>query len=202
VAQVKQLRTELQTAMTDSKAQRSENERLRQREAAIDQRISTALETERANLRRDQERLASDRQQAEGLLEDIQRRLESIGSRGEHADLPVGLGLREGDAEGMPGTGIAGMRWVEPDDARASDARSGAGAQLSFPTRFGPAQRTLDNTIETVADAGTRVVRQPVWWARRARTAPRRSIRAEQLHPDGVGRHDRAHWPGGRSTGR
>ena len=29
VAQVKQLRTELQTAMTDSKAQRSENERLR-----------------------------------------------------------------------------------------------------------------------------------------------------------------------------
>jgi integrating conjugative element protein (TIGR03752 family) len=156
VAQVKQLRTELQTAMTDSKAQRSENERLRQREAAIDQRISTALETERANLRRDQERLASDRQQAEGLLEDIQRRLESIGSRGEHADLPVGLGLREGDAEGMPGTGIAGMRWVEPDDARASDARSGAGAQLSFPTRFGPAQRTLDNTIETVADAGTR----------------------------------------------
>ena len=74
VAQVKQLRTELQTAMTDSKAQRSENERLRQREAAIGQRISTALETERANLRRDQERLTSDRQQAEGLLEDIQRR--------------------------------------------------------------------------------------------------------------------------------
>jgi len=42
VAQVKQLRTELQTATTDNKSQREENQRLRQRESAIDQRIGTA----------------------------------------------------------------------------------------------------------------------------------------------------------------
>jgi integrating conjugative element protein (TIGR03752 family) len=152
VAQVKQLRTELQTATSDNQSQRAENERLRQREGAIDQRISSALEAERANLRRDQERLAGERQQTEGLLEDLQRRLESIGNRGGHADLPVGLGLRDGDGEGFGSE--AGTRWVEPDDAREPKGRSGAGP--SFPTSFGPAQRTLEHTVDTVADAGAR----------------------------------------------
>ena len=152
VAQVKQLRTELQTAMSENQSQRAENERLRQREGAIDQRISSALETERANLQRDQERLAGERQQTEGLLEDLQRRLESIGNRGGHGDLPVGLGLRDGDGEGFGSE--AGTRWVEPDDARQPEGRSNTGP--SFPTSFGPAQRTLENTVETVTDAGAR----------------------------------------------
>ena len=43
VAQVKQLRTELQTALTDNKSQREENQRLRQRENSIDQRINLSL---------------------------------------------------------------------------------------------------------------------------------------------------------------
>src|SRR5690606_12770227 len=41
VAQVRQLRTELQSALTENKAQRDENERLRQREGAIDRRIQS-----------------------------------------------------------------------------------------------------------------------------------------------------------------
>ncbi|OPA61156.1 conjugal transfer protein, partial [Pseudomonas aeruginosa] len=82
VAQVKQLRTELQTALSDNKSQREENQRLRQRENSIDQRINSALETERSNLRRDQQQAASERQQTEGLLADLQRRLEGIGGRG------------------------------------------------------------------------------------------------------------------------
>ena len=153
VAQVKQLRTELQTALSDNKSQREENQRLRQRENAIDQRINSALEAERANLRRDQEQAASARQQTEGLLADLQRRLDSIGGRdGGHADLPVGLGLRDGDEAGMEG----GVRWVEPDDAKKAEGRSGANGGLSFPTSFGPAQRTLETTAETVGNAGAR----------------------------------------------
>lgn len=152
VATVRQLRTELQTSMTDNKAQREENQRLRQREGAIDQRISTALESERATLRRDQERVAGERQQTEGLLQDLQRRMENIG--GGHADLPVGLGLREGDGDGFAGDG--GIHWVEPDDARETDGRNGKSSSLSFPPRFGPAQKTLENTAEHVADAGAK----------------------------------------------
>lgn len=153
VAQVKQLRTELQTALSDNKSQREENQRLRQRENSIDQRINSALETERSNLRRDQQRATSDRQQTEGLLADLQRRLDSIGGRGGgHADLPVGLGLRDGDEVGME----AGVRWVEPDDAKKTDARESSSSNTSFPTGFGPAQSKLATTAQTVADAGAR----------------------------------------------
>ena len=153
VAQVKQLRTELQTALSDNKSQREENQRLRQRENSIDQRINSALETERSNLRRDQQQAASERQQTEGLLADLQRRLETIGGRGGgHADLPVGLGLRDGDETGMEG----GVRWVEPDDAKKAEGSGSSSGAMSFPTSFGPAQRTLETTAETVANAGAR----------------------------------------------
>lgn len=153
VAQVKQLRTELQTALSDNRSQREENQRLRQRENAIDQRISSALESERSNLRRDQQQAASARQQTEGLLADLQQRLDSIGGRGGgHADLPVGLGLRDGDEAGMEG----GMRWVEPDDAKQSDGRGRPNGSISFPTSFGSAQSTLETTAQTVANAGAR----------------------------------------------
>lgn len=151
VAQVRQLRTELQTATADNRTQREENQRLRQRESTIDQRINTALESERANLRRDQEQFSSERQQTEGLLADLQRRLDSIGSSG-HADLPVGLGLRDGDAEGFGNE--ATIRWVEPDDARQTAGRNSNTAR-SFPTSFGPAQKTLDTTVERVTRAST-----------------------------------------------
>ena len=153
VAQVKQLRTELQTALSDNRSQREENQRLRQRENTIDQRISSALESERSNLRRDQQQAASARQQTEGLLDDLQQRLDSIGGRGGgHADLPVGLGLRDGDEAGMEG----GMRWVEPDDAKQSDGRGRSNGGINFPTSFGSAQSTLETTAQTVANAGAR----------------------------------------------
>ncbi|HHA2520532.1 TPA: TIGR03752 family integrating conjugative element protein [Stenotrophomonas maltophilia] len=153
VAQVKQLRTELQTALSDNRSQREENQRLRQRESAIDQRISSALESERSDLRRDQQQAASARQQTEGLLADLQQRLDSIGGRGGgHADLPVGLGLRDGDEAGMEGS----MRWVEPDDAKQSDGRGRSNGGINFPTSFGSAQSTLETTAQTVANAGAR----------------------------------------------
>ena len=44
VAQVKQLRAELQTALNDNRNQKSENERMRALESAIDQRIQSALD--------------------------------------------------------------------------------------------------------------------------------------------------------------
>ena len=62
VAQVKQLRNELQTALTDNKNQKAENERMRAREGAIDQRIQTALDGERNRLQQDREQVANDRQ--------------------------------------------------------------------------------------------------------------------------------------------
>src|SRR3546814_16308353 len=71
VGQVKQLRTELQGAMADNTTQKSENERLRQREGSIDRRIQSALETERNQWRNDREQVSGERQQAQALLQDL-----------------------------------------------------------------------------------------------------------------------------------
>ena len=61
VAQVKQLRTELQTALSDNRQHKAENERLRTREGAIDQRIQNALDSERRRLEQERTQAASDR---------------------------------------------------------------------------------------------------------------------------------------------
>src|SRR3546814_6615313 len=89
------------------------------------------------SLQRDQAKIANERQQTEGLLQDLQRRLESLGN----TDLPVGLGLREGDADGLGAD--AGIRWVEPDDAQQDDGRNRS-SSLSFPTSFRSEEHTSE----------------------------------------------------------
>ena len=194
VAQVKQLRNELQTALNDNKNQKTENERMRARESAIDQRIQSALDGERGRLQQDREQLAGDRQQTQGLLQDLQRRLDGLSGKSGQADLPVGLGLEEGDGKNFGGNqgGSArntnGTRWVEPDDAKPS-AKNGSSGGLNFPTSFGPAQKTLSDTADgvasTVADAGSRAVG--------ASAAGLHG--AVELDADGLDRDDRADRP-------
>ncbi|WP_261154723.1 TIGR03752 family integrating conjugative element protein, partial [Serratia ficaria] len=153
VGQVKQLRTELQGAMADNRTQKAENERLRQREGAIDRRIQSALETERNQLKNDREQVASERQQAQGLLQDLQRQFENLSNKNGNADLPVGLGLEPGD-----GPGSEGVRWIEPEDAR-SDGKNrapGTAGGFTFPNSFGPAQKTLETAGDKVVDAGSK----------------------------------------------
>ncbi|MCS9087150.1 TIGR03752 family integrating conjugative element protein, partial [Pseudomonas aeruginosa] len=156
VAQVRQLRTELQTALSDNKVQRDENQRLRQREGAIDQRIQSALDSERNQLHQDRQQLSSERQQTQGLLQQLQQRLDAIGQEG-HADLPVGLGLEPSD--GLPGDTL---RWIEPEDRRDDQpGTTGTAGSFSFPTRFGPAQKTLETTASSAVDAGRRAAGVP-----------------------------------------
>ncbi|MBX3705011.1 MAG: TIGR03752 family integrating conjugative element protein [Pseudomonadales bacterium] len=150
VAQVRQLRTELQTALSDNRNQRAENDRLRQRERSIEQRIQNVLDTERAQLRQDREQAVSERQQAQGLLQDLQRQFEGLGGRAGHTDLPIGLGLEDGDDQHF---GRDGVRWIEPDDARPAEGRSGSRGGFSFPNDFSPAGETLDAASETLGRA-------------------------------------------------
>ncbi|AFM32520.1 MULTISPECIES: TIGR03752 family integrating conjugative element protein [Stutzerimonas stutzeri subgroup] len=155
VAQVKQLRTELQTALGDNRQHKAENERLRARESAIDQRIQSALEGERNRLEQERTQVASDRQQTQGLLQDLQRQLDGLAGKGGPSDLPVGLGLEEGDGQRLDRS-TSGTQWVEPDDAKVY-ARNGSKAP-SFPQSFGPAQKSLSAAVESVADVGSSAV--------------------------------------------
>jgi integrating conjugative element protein (TIGR03752 family) len=149
VAQVKQLRTELQTALGDNKGQKEDDERLRQREQSIDQRIQTALDSERARLQQERNAVASEQQQTQGLLQDLQRRLDGLGQSSGNIDLPIGLGLRDGDGDAFVRDEV---RWVEPEDAKPNERTSSSTSDkgFSFPTQF---RSAVDATANTVADS-------------------------------------------------
>ncbi|MDR6609058.1 TIGR03752 family integrating conjugative element protein [Pseudomonas synxantha] len=148
VAQVKQLRGELKKSIADDQKQDGETAQLRHLEDTVEQRIQDALETERHRLQ--EERATTDNGQLEthGLLQELQQRLDSLSQRENDLDLPVGLGLQEGDGKGFGNR----TRWIEPDDAKPNaNTVSSQENGFSFPTQFGPAQRTLDNVAGAVA---------------------------------------------------
>lgn len=154
VAQVKQLRTELQTALSENKTQREENARLRQREGAIDQRIQSALDDERKQLRQDREQFTTERQKTQGLLDDLQQRFDELGNDEE---LPVGLGLESGAV-----TSSETIHWVEPGDVR-DESQGGTNKRntVSFPTSFGSAQQALNTGIKNAVVTGRQVTVAP-----------------------------------------
>jgi len=151
VAQVKQLRGELQGALKSNQQEKAENERLRQREGAIDQRVQSALQDGR-------EQLAETQRQTRGLIEELQQRMESLGN----TDLPVGLGLEDSDSQGLVRDQLI---WIEPEDGR--DPANKPYKPLAFPTSFGPAQKTLEDTAARL-DSASKALRketalQPVY---------------------------------------
>lgn len=156
VGEVKDLRSELKEVIDESKEQKASTERMRQRESSIEQRIQTALNSERERSSKDREQTESELQQTQSLLQDLRRRLDGIGSKAAHTDLPVGLGLEEGDTDHSDSDGV---RWIEPQDARRKNSKSQvskAESEFQFPTSFESApdraQKTLDTAAERITD--------------------------------------------------
>ena len=143
VAQVKQLRGELQGALKSNQQEKAENERLRQREGAIEQRIQSALQDGR-------EQLSETQRQTSGLINDLQQRLESL----SNTDLPVGLGLEVGDAVDLQRDQLI---WIEPQDGR--DPTPKPNKPLTFPNSFGPAQKPLEDTTARL-DTASKALRE------------------------------------------
>ncbi|CAJ5349100.1 integrating conjugative element protein, PFL_4705 family [Burkholderia pseudomallei] len=161
VGQVKALRGEIQAAVNDNQAQRTENERLHQRESDIDQRIQSAVNAERDRQRNERDQTESDNQQTQGLLQDLERRLDSLDHK-NGTDLPVGLGLRDGDGAGFAG---GDLQWTEPADktpqgtkrngessAPSTSAVGGFGSADTAPARQTLASSTVTNADDAVTD--------------------------------------------------
>jgi integrating conjugative element protein (TIGR03752 family) len=137
VAQVKQLRKELKNARGESLPS-SDPESLRLFEERIEQRIELALASERQ--RNEAERSGSENEaDSHNLLQELQRRLDSLSQGGTGAEIPLGFGLQEVDGQRFD----KGIRWFEPEDGKPKDDSDAAEQSFSFPTRFGPAQKTL-----------------------------------------------------------
>lgn len=151
VAQVRQLRNELKTALSDNSDQRAENNRLRQREQAIDKRIQNALASERAQLHRNREQITSERQQTESMLQDLQRELDGLINRTNHSDLPIGLGLDEGDGQDFRSDGV---HWIEPDDIKHK--KSDNPGEFKLPNDFHPTNKTSEQTTRSNKNPSSR----------------------------------------------
>ncbi|WP_397458522.1 TIGR03752 family integrating conjugative element protein [Pseudomonas asplenii] len=130
VAQVKQLRTELKNALKGNQQEKAENERLRQREGALEQRVQSTLKNER-------EQANESRRQTHQLLQELQERLESLGT----TDIPAGLGLEDSDRQDLLRDR---MTWIEPQDGRALPLKGPSTSNLS--SVLGAAQKPLETT--------------------------------------------------------
>ncbi len=128
VGQVKQMRSELQAQLKENTTHKAEIERLRQLEREIEQRVHSTLSAEQERLRQARHQTANEQQRTKTLIDDLQRRLENLGKSSTQPDLPVGLGLER--AEKDP------IFWIEPQDAKPQDARSGLAQASVFPTSF------------------------------------------------------------------
>lgn len=128
VGQVKQLRQELQDTRLSYQDQKVENKRLRARETNIDQKINSALNSEKERLRQEQQRNAQAQQQANKLLGELQNRISSLGNK--PSELPIGLGLEPSQA--VPETVI----WVEPSDVKPIQNPRNQNAGNPFATSF------------------------------------------------------------------
>lgn len=165
VSQVKELRNEVEVAVKENKAHKTENERLRQSERTIDQRIQNALTAERDRLAKERQKVDSDQAQTKTLLQDLQRKLDGVGGKSGHktSDLPIGLGLD--DSEETSGAAPPSLKWVEPDDQRPPSTRGGSLSKKvsSFgETTFKPAaesaHRALDSAADTLGESGLKPV--------------------------------------------
>ena len=144
VAQVKQLRNELQIAARDNQNQKTENERLRARESGIEQRVQSALDEEKTHLNKEREASAAQRLEAQNLLQNLQTRLDNLSTGRHETDLPVGFGLEEGGGQAFQDTPT---QWIEPT---GKTGKSRTALPAGMPA--GPAgQKSLDIDFTRVA---------------------------------------------------
>jgi integrating conjugative element protein (TIGR03752 family) len=152
VAQVKALRGELKAAVEDNTTQKAENDRLRQRESSLDQRIQSALSAERAQWRAEHDRQG---RQTETLLEELKSRVDSMDNPpARREELPVGLGL--GDKDGATD---ADVLWIEPQDTLPGGVRKDAAKTVAPPKHFGESEHLADDTSDAPANESRRVAR-------------------------------------------
>lgn len=158
VAQVRQLRAELKRTISENELRTGAPESLGQFADVIEQRIQLALENERRRIQEEKSTTDDGNAETQWLLQDLQRQLSTLQQPDDPSDLPLGLGLQDGDGTAFKN----GTRWIEPDDAIPKEsANTSNEPSFSFPTRFGPAQNPLSDiannfATRAIGDLGSR----------------------------------------------
>ena len=118
-AQIKQMRQELQAAVAENKQHKADNDRLKQRESTLDQRIQSAIDAERERQQKDHSQSASDQHETHELVRELKNRLDGMKGAASAADLPIGFGLEDSDTI-APDTRV---EWSEPLDTLTKNGK-------------------------------------------------------------------------------
>ncbi|TFA85148.1 integrating conjugative element protein (TIGR03752 family) [Pseudomonas sp. LAIL14HWK12:I2] len=156
VAQVRQLRAELRNVQNDDQRP-GDPLSLRRFEETLEQRIQLALEQERQRVH-DERAESNSETETESLLQELQRRLDTLGQREAEMDVPLGFGLENGDGARFSN----GIRWIEPEDAKPQDPSGHNEMGLRFPTQFGPAQKTLGEMADSITSHTSAGLERPI----------------------------------------
>lgn len=153
VAQYKAMHTDLQSELNDNKQLREETKRLREREKDIDQRIQDGVRGEREKMAQQADAAKKQNDESRGLFHQLQQQL----SGQPNKDLPVDLGLQDGDGKGLKGA-ADDVTWIDPQDGIQVDAsgKRASGSQakgLAFPTSFGDGTDRAQTSISKVTDS-------------------------------------------------
>lgn len=135
VGQMKQYRSEMEAMKTNSTALIKENQRLRERDSSVENRINSAVSKERENFSDELQK------QQSSMLEQFQAQLNQLNLKQPSArsggDMPPGLGL---DEQAVP---AGALRWTEPADA-VQTGKPGQPGSVQYQSAFGSAG---DNAI-------------------------------------------------------
>lgn len=114
VGQVKRLRGELDSALDDNREQKADNNALRQKLTDIDAQVHTALQAQAGESQRESAQAATDAStqvKTQSQIETLEDKIDTLTGKGNPADLPIGLGLPEGESPALSGPAI---QWIEP----------------------------------------------------------------------------------------
>lgn len=150
VAEVKQLRNDVKSALQENVQQKKDNDRLHAQEAATDQRVQSAIDAEHERAQQEREKVTGAQEQTQALLQELQRKFEHLSQQSNHPDLPIGLGLEDGDGGHFDDDAI---HWIEPQGTlhskeKVATSHEGASLDLSHvPSSFAS---TVDRPADSV----------------------------------------------------
>ncbi|EKN4037991.1 TIGR03752 family integrating conjugative element protein [Yersinia enterocolitica] len=104
----------------NNKALADENKNLKQLTQNADERINQAIANSQAHADKVQRQLTG---QVQEITPQISVLMQALKDKGNHSDIPVGLGLSDGGFENAPPVlNNDGLQWIEPNDGVAVDA--------------------------------------------------------------------------------
>jgi len=141
IGEMKRTRAEVEVLREQNQKLVADNQRLLQRDQAIDARIAREVDSAKEQFGQQSSQVSA---QAQSLLAELQNKIDHLTRAGDALDIPVGLGLSPADGAGFRDAPVQdAVLWIKPLDGVAQDPHSGntgSATGFVFPNRFAETQ--------------------------------------------------------------